>query len=459
MTITLETPDTWPGSESPTNPSGERRNVLTVNGVEPDNDGNVEVQTAGDMPAALIVQALQAAYPRLTWLMSGNSTDGQPDTATAAAIDAFMTATGVASDYVAFLDLGAAAASAGTLTIANAYSASSADNVVLVQSHGALVIANAYSGSFADNITLSNPSLLVLAIDDAYSGSFADAVTLVQSHGVLAIADAYSASFADAVTLALAGGALTIADAYSASSADNVVLTAGVSAPTQPVISVTPGDTTNVIALISGGVGATSYNLKWGTVAGTRSNTITSVTLPYTHTGRTNGTAYYYSVVAINGAGSVESAEVSGTPVAASTNFYTQNWDLAATNATTYDGWISGTSGVDGIAHVANTFAWSAPNSFALGGGDGASEGTGWLERTMTIAAGTLSFGLRLDSGSPEPVYVKVYVDGAQVGLTGGYSANNSNYTITISSGSVIRFSGTSLAGAMHIDNISIPIP
>jgi len=224
MTITLETPDTWPGSESPTNPSGERRNVLTVNGVEPDNDGNVVVTAGGNMPAAQIIQALQAAFPRLTWLISGNSTNGQPDTATSAAIDAFMAATGVTSDYVAFLDLGAAAASAGTFTIANAYSASSADNVVLVQSHGVLVIADAYSGSFADNVTISNPELLILAIDDAYSGSFADAVTLAQSHGVLAIADAYSASFADVVTLALAGGTLTIADAYSASSADNVMM-------------------------------------------------------------------------------------------------------------------------------------------------------------------------------------------------------------------------------------------
>lgn len=186
---------------------------------------------AGNMTAAQIVQVLQSAFSRLTWLMSGNSTDGQPDTATAAAIDAFMAATGVTSDYIAFLDLGAAAASAGTLTIANAYSASSADNVVLVQSHGVLAIANAYSGSFADNITLSNPSLLVLAIDDAYSGSFADAVTLAQSHGVLAIADAYSASFADTVTLAVAGGTLTIADAYSASTADNVVLSAGTAPP------------------------------------------------------------------------------------------------------------------------------------------------------------------------------------------------------------------------------------
>ena len=121
-------------------------------------------------------------------------------------------------------------------------------------------------------------------------------------------------------------------------------------APTQPVISVTPGDAQNVVALTSGGTGATSYDIKWGTVAGTRDNTISGVTLPYTHTGRTNGTEYFYSLVAINGAGSVESAEVSGTPVASSpayfTDFFTGNdgdafnsayWDAATASNVSAD--------------------------------------------------------------------------------------------------------------------------
>jgi len=236
------------------------------------------------------------------------------------------------------------------------------------------------------------------------------------------------------------------------------VTTVALSAPTQPVISVTPGDTTNVIALTSGGAGATSYDLKWGTVAGTRSNTITGVTLPYTHTGRTNGTTYYYSLVAINGAGSTESAEVSGTPVAVSTNYYTQNWDAAPLNATTYDGWISGTSGVGAYANIANNLYTSAYQSFVLGGGDTESTGTAWVERTMTMVAGTLTFALKHDSGSPAATPVKVYIDNVQVGNAAGYD-NSSTYTLTIPAGGVIRFSMTSLAGAIHLDNISIPIP
>lgn len=84
--------------------------------------------------------------------------------------------------------------------------------------------------------------------------------------------------------------------------------------PTTPVISVTPGDTTNLIALTSGGVGATSFDLLWGLSTGSHPNTISGVTLPYTHTGRTNGTAYYYVLNAINSNGTITSSEGSGTP-------------------------------------------------------------------------------------------------------------------------------------------------
>jgi peptidoglycan hydrolase-like protein with peptidoglycan-binding domain len=247
---------------------------------------------AGSMTAAQIVQVLQSAFGRLTWLLSGNSVDGQPDTATAAAIAAFISQTGVAADYVDWIDLGASAGG-GTFVIADATSGSFADNVALVLSHGVLAIADAYSASFADNVTLVDPEALVFVIADAYSGSFSDVVTLAR-----------------------AGGELVIADAYSASFADNVVLEEGLAPPTTPVITATPGDTQVVIALTSGGTGATSYDIKWGTVAESRTNTIAGVTLPYTHTGRTNGTTYYYSLVAVNGSGSTESAEVSGTPVA-----------------------------------------------------------------------------------------------------------------------------------------------
>jgi uncharacterized delta-60 repeat protein len=71
--------------------------------------------------------------------------------------------------------------------------------------------------------------------------------------------------------------------------------------------------------------GATSYNLYFSTSTGvtkTNSTKITGVTSPYTHTGRTNGTAYFYVVTAQNAGGeSAESAQVSATPVGAPGDF------------------------------------------------------------------------------------------------------------------------------------------
>ncbi len=66
--------------------------------------------------------------------------------------------------------------------------------------------------------------------------------------------------------------------------------------------------------------GAESYNLYWATSPGVTKfsgNPITGVISPFTHTGLSNGTPYYYVVTAENaGAESAESAEVNATPEA-----------------------------------------------------------------------------------------------------------------------------------------------
>ena len=66
--------------------------------------------------------------------------------------------------------------------------------------------------------------------------------------------------------------------------------------------------------------GATSYNIYWSTTTGVTKTTgtkLTGVASPYTQTGLTNGTTYYYVVTAVNSYGeSSESSQVSGTPQA-----------------------------------------------------------------------------------------------------------------------------------------------
>jgi hypothetical protein len=104
------------------------------------------------------------------------------------------------------------------------------------------------------------------------------------------------------------GGGATGCEFYIDSFTGSTVATV---APTTPVITVTEGSLQkNTIDLSTGGTVASSYDLHWGTTAGVRNNVIPSVTLPYTHVGLTDGTTYYYSLVATNPVGSTESAEV-----------------------------------------------------------------------------------------------------------------------------------------------------
>lgn len=96
--------------------------------------------------------------------------------------------------------------------------------------------------------------------------------------------------------------------------------TSAPSAPTGVIATAGNGQTTITWDAVTG---ATSYNIYWSTTAGITKGTgtkISSVTSPYIHTGRNNGTTYYYVVTAENGIGeSNTSAEVSAIPVATDT--------------------------------------------------------------------------------------------------------------------------------------------
>jgi Tfp pilus assembly protein PilX len=87
--------------------------------------------------------------------------------------------------------------------------------------------------------------------------------------------------------------------------------------PSPAAPTVTAGNTENIVTWSSVS-GATSYNLVYGTSAGvTRASgtVISSVVSPYTHSGLTNNTTYYYTVVAkVGTTESNLSQEASATP-------------------------------------------------------------------------------------------------------------------------------------------------
>jgi len=120
-------------------------------------------------------------------------------------------------------------------------------------------------------------------------------------------------------------------------------------------------------------LGATSYNIYWSTSTGVTTASgakISNVTSPYTHTGRTNGTTYYYVVTAVNSYGeSSESSEILATPVVGTNTYptasitnpldgstYNQGDTItfSGTGSDTEDGTLTGTSlvwtsSIDGI--------------------------------------------------------------------------------------------------------------
>lgn len=126
-------------------------------------------------------------------------------------------------------------------------------------------------------------------------------------------------------------------------------------------VSATAGDS-QVQITWTGSTGATSYNIYWSTASGVTKTTgtkITGATSPYTDTGRTNGTTYYYVVTAVNNYGeSSESSQVSATPSETPSNVSVSIVSGAANKCeTAYD------SATVTIA-VGGTVTWTNNDSF-----------------------------------------------------------------------------------------------
>jgi fibronectin type 3 domain-containing protein len=159
----------------------------------------------------------------------------------------------------------------------------------------------------------------------------------------------------------------------SAPSAQVSAIPSATPTPAAPTgVTATPGNGQVTIAWTAV-PGVTSYNIYWSTTsgAGVTGTQIANVTTPYTQTGLTNGTTYYYVVTALNGA--VESPpstpQVSATPVLPAPTGVTATpgntqvtiaW-TAVTNAASYNIYWSTTPGVTPTNYVAEITGATTP--------------------------------------------------------------------------------------------------
>jgi len=216
-----------------------------------------------------------------------------------------------------------------------------------------------FNTSWTTNVNVGGPHQLALYLLDQPNAGYAETITLKNATTGAVLDTRTAANFS--------GGVYYV---WNVSGSVNITLTStaghwavlsgiflgpetGSTAPTTPAgLQAVPG-TAQATLTWTASTGATSYNVYRGTAAGGESTTpiatgITSAT--YTNSGLTNGTAYYYKVVAVNTVGgSFASAEVSAIPLAP-----TASATFVKTDTTTHGNW-KGAYGGDGWNVIGDT--------------------------------------------------------------------------------------------------------
>ena len=191
--------------------------------------------------------------------------------------------------------------------------------------------------------------------------------------------------------------------------------------------------------------GATSYNIYWSTTAGVikaNGTKISNVTSPYIHSGRTNGTTYYYVVTAENDNGeSSESAEVSAKPGVADTTPPTGsviiNNNAAYTNSTSVTLTLTATdaSGVSQMCisneNTCSSSSWetyTTSKSWILTTGDGSKTIYVWFKDGAGNAnSSSYTDSITLDTTSPSNATGSNFIN------SGSLSTTSSTVSLTIS--------------------------
>lgn len=237
--------------------------------------------------------------------------------------------------------------------------ASTAD--LLVTAYGVREESLAPLGTNAGTITASATMTRVATQSSLLTNNATAAVTMAATKAITS-----GATGAQLATTNLAAGTSTTARLDGSMSFLVNAGAGGPTAPNAPSITVTAGDTQNVVTWTAppdGGSAITSYNLQRSTASDMSAptnipslNGIASGAVSYTDTGRTNGTTSYYHLLATNAVGSSSySTTQSGTPVAASATGYVAV--VMATNPAHYYS-LNGNYTTQDIGNAATLVDW-----------------------------------------------------------------------------------------------------
>jgi hypothetical protein len=266
---------------------------------------------------------------------------------------------------------------------------------------------------------------------------------------------------------------LTVTDNKGASASDyvQVFVTSsggGGSPPPAPPTGVSATAGNGQLTISWNVISGESYNIYWSTSSGvtkTGGTKISNVTSPYTHTGRTNGTTYYYVVTAVDSSGeSAESSQVSATPTSQDAGItWTQRtagttnslddvaWSgtkfvavgesgtiLTSTDGITWSTQVSGTSNsLHGVVWSGTQFVAVGTNNTILTSPDGVT----WTKRNQTYYAGYSAWLLE-----------GIVWTGTKFVVAGGDSLDNNGIILTSSDG--MTWTAITSAGYYGIDSL-----